>query len=311
VSERRAKTVRLAATALLLAVAVAAGGCGLGEGKGTHDVRLTVTRDFGAEQIGERTSAKTPGGETVMRFLVRNFRVQTRFGGAFVQAIDGRSGSAVAHQVDWFYYVNGIWAGAGAAATRLHPGDRVWWDLHHWGAAERVSAVVGSFPEPFRSGSGGKRFPVRIECAHVGDAACTTARDRLRAAGATDAAVAAVGGTAGKDVLRILVGPWRAIRSDPALQQLMRGPAASGVYAAPAPSGASIAILDQSGRQERTLGAGSGLIAATRLGDQQPTWAVTGTDDAGVTAAARALNANDLHNRFAASVTGGRVTSVP
>jgi Domain of unknown function (DUF4430) len=305
--------VRRRAAIALVAVAVAllAGGCGLGAGNGTRDVRVTVTRDFGTDTIGQARAAKTAGGETVMRFLQRNFKVQTRFGGGFVESIDGRSGSAVANQLDWFYYVNGIEAGAGAAATRLHPGDRVWWDLHHWSAAQRVPAVIGSFPEPFLSGSAGKRFPVRIECAQVGDTACTTARERLRAAGVVDAAVAGVGGTAGKEVLRIVVGPWRAIRSDTALQQLMRGPAASGVYARPAPSGTTIGLLDADGRQVRTLGAGAGLVAATRLGDQQPTWAVTGTDDAGTMAAARALTARDLHDRFAAAVAGGRVSSVP
>jgi Domain of unknown function (DUF4430) len=302
---------RRAAAALLLGATLLAGGCGLGAGKGTHDVRVTVTRDFGGQTIGQARAAKTAGGETVMRFLQRNFKVQTRFGGGFVESIDGRSGSAAANQLDWFYYVNGIEAGAGAAATRLHPGDRVWWDLHHWSAAQRVPAVVGSFPEPFLSGSGGKRFPVRIECAHVGDSACTTARERLRAAGVADAAVAGAGGTAGQEVLRIVVGPWRAIRSDTALQQLMRGPAASGVYARPAPSGASIAVLDATGRQVRSLGPGAGLVAATRLGDQQPTWAVTGTDNAGTAAAARALNVRDLHDRFAATVSGGRVSPVP
>ena len=149
----------------------------------------------------------------------------------------------------------------------------------------RVPAVVGSFPVPFRSGSGGKRFPVRIECVRVGGAACTTTRDRLRAAGVDDAAVAGAGGTAGRDVQRLLVGPWRVIRSDPALQQLQRGPAASGVYVRPSASGGSIAVLNASGRPAGTLAAGAGLVAATRIGDKQPTWAVTGVDEAIGTAA--------------------------
>jgi hypothetical protein len=175
----------------------------------------------------------------------------------------------------------------------------------------RVPAVVGSFPEPFRSGSGGKRFPVRIECVKVGDSACNTARDRMRGAGVADAAVAGAGGTAGKDVLRVLVGPWRVIRADPALQQLQRGPSASGVYVRPSASGGAIALLDASGRPTGALGPGGGLVAATRIGDQQPTWAVTGVDEAGALAAARALTARALHDRFAAAVSGGAVRSVP
>jgi hypothetical protein len=306
---RRAR--RLLAAAALCAAALVASGCGFGAGKGSADVRVTVTTDFGGRRVGAATTSKTPGGETVMRFLQRNFRVQTRYGGGFVQAIDGLSGSRVGEQLDWFYYVNGIEASVGAAAMRLHPGDRVWWDRHDWTAAMRVPAVVGSFPEPFRSGSGGKRFPVRIECVRVGGAACTTTRDRLRAAGVDDAAVAGAGGTAGKDVLRLLVGPWRVIRADPALQQLQRGPSASGVYVRPSASGGSVALLNASGRPAGTLAPGSGLIAATRIGDQQPTWAITGVDDAGALAAARALTPASLHDRFAAAVSGGAVRSVP
>jgi hypothetical protein len=294
-----------------LVATLAAGGCGLGAGKGSGDVRLTVTADFGARRIGMASAAHSPGSETVMRFLQRNFRVRTRYGGGFVQAIDGLAGSTAGAQVDWFYYVNGIEAGVGAANTRLHAGDRVWWDRHDWSTTMRVPAVVGSFPEPFRSGSGGKRYPVRIECARVGDAACNTARNRMRGAGVADAAVAAVGGTAGKDVLRGVVGPWRTVRADPALQQLQRGPAASGVYVRPSAAGDSIALLDAAGRPVGTLGPGAGLLAATRIGDQQPTWAITGVDESGALAAARALDARVLHDRFAAAVSGGKVRSVP
>ena len=304
-------TGRAGLALLVLLAALGAGGCGLGAGKGSGDVRVTVTADFGARRVGAASAGRTPGSETVMRFLQRNFRVRTSYGGGFVQAIDGLSGSTAGGQVDWFYYVNGIEAGVGAADNRLHPGDRIWWDRHDWSTAMRVPAVVGSFPEPFRSGSGGKRFPVRIDCARVGDAACTTARDRLRAAGVADAAVAGLGGTAGKEVLRVVVGPWRAVRVDPAAQQLERGPAGSGVYVRPSPTGASIALLDASGRRAGTLGPGAGLVAATRIGDQQPTWAVTGVDAAGALAAARALNTRSLHDRFAVAVSGGKVRSVP
>jgi hypothetical protein len=112
-------------------------------------------------------------------------------------------------------------------------------------------------------------------------------------------------------VLRVLVGPWRTVRADPAVQQLQRGPVASGVYARPSAAGGSIALLDAGGRPVGTLGPGAGLVAATRIGDQQPTWAVTGVDENGALAAARALDAKALRDRFAAAVNGGKVQSVP
>ena len=88
-----------------------------------------------------------------MRLLQRTFDVTTRFGGNFVQEIDGVSGGREAgRRVDWFYYVNGIESSMGAGERKLYPGDRVWWDHHDWETAMRVPAVVGAFPEPFRSG---------------------------------------------------------------------------------------------------------------------------------------------------------------
>ena len=55
----------------------------------------------------------------------------------------------------------------------------------------------------------------------------------------------------------------------------------------------------------RTLGAGAGLVAATRVGEDQPVWAITGTDDAGVAAAVRAFKAQTLKSHYAVAVEGG------
>ena len=52
----------------------------------------------------------------------------------------------------------------GRRPSTVHGGDRVWLDQHVAGAATRIPAVVGSFPEPFLHGSDGKRLPVRVEC---------------------------------------------------------------------------------------------------------------------------------------------------
>ena len=154
--------------------AVVLAGCGLGPGAGTSDVTLTVTRDFGSRAVAQVRAAHVPGSETVMRMHERHLPVQTRYGGGFVEAIDGTSGSA--SRLDWFYYVNGVQASKGAAATAVHRGDRIWWDLHDWSQAESIPAVVGSFPEPFTSGIGGKRYPVTLECAADVSAACARVR---------------------------------------------------------------------------------------------------------------------------------------
>jgi hypothetical protein len=92
---------------------------------------------------------------------------------------------------------------------------------------------------------------------------------------------------------------------------LEEGPGASGVYARPSRDGRSIALLDERARRVRTLRAGAGLVAATRRGDRPAIWSVTGTDHAGVQAAAGALDARRLRERFAVAVTGGTTVALP
>ena len=101
------------------------------------------------------------------------------------------------------------------------------------------------------------------------------------------------------EVLRILVGRWTDVRQDIAARQLEAGPEASGVFARPDESGNRIAMLDADGDTERTLGPGSGLVAAVGYEEQPPTWLITGTDDVGVAAAAAALTEEQLKDRFA------------
>jgi hypothetical protein len=271
-----------------------------------------VSRDFGARELGHSERKTIPGGETAMRQLQRQFKIETRYGGGFVQEIDGVAGGRQrGRPVDWFFYVNGIESEEGAASVRLSAGDRVWWDHHDWGAAMRIPAVVGSFPEPFTSARRGKRIPIRIDCANDAVADCRVVRDKLEAAGADVGGTGTVGTRAGPEVLRLLVGRWREVRADPTAGRLEKGPKVSGVFARPSADGTRFSLLDARGGVVRTLGGGAGLVAATRFLDQQPTWVVTGTDTAGVKAAASALVESRLRDRFAVAVEGRQDVPLP
>jgi hypothetical protein len=290
-------------------IAAGAAGCGLGPGAGTSNVSVTVTRYFGASNVGQATQGRVPGSETVMRMLERSFHVSTRFGGGFVQSINGLSGDLARH--DWFYYVNGIQAAQGAATTAVHRGDRIWWDLHDWTVTDSVPAVVGSFPEPFLHGSGGKRLPTAIGCAADASSACSRVAAELKAVG-VPVASQLLGAGSGTDSLALLVGTWRDMRGVIAASLIAKGPARSGVYARfSTQSGDSLQLLDPRGRVARTLGPGAGLIAATRDQVSEPTWLVTGTDPAGVSAAAAALTPSRLANHFALAVDGATDVPVP
>lgn len=289
--------------ALAAGLALLPAGCGVGAGDRVGGVALQVTRDFGRTDLaGSPREVQAPGGETAMRALQRGFDVTTRYGGGFVQSIAGLEGGTQAGRpVDWFYYVNGIEAPRGAASTKLHRGDVVWWDHHDWGAAQRVPAVVGSFPEPFAHGIDGERIPARIECASGYDDVCATVQQRLGAVGVV-AGQAALETRGGEQLIRVVVGPWIEAGRDFTLRLISRGPAASGVFGVPAADGRTIDVLDPRGRVVRTLGPGTGLIAATAVEDTPPVWVVTGTDRAGIEEAARGLTGDALRGKFAVAL---------
>ena len=170
----------------------------------------------------------------------------------------------------------------------------------------RVPAVVGSFPEPFRHGISGRRLPVRLECEQPSGAACMQTQSRLAAAGVR-AGNAVLGTNSQGVVLRVLVGRWPAVRRNQELRAIEAGPRRSGVYARMNADGTRLTVLDGEARAVRALGPGAGLIAATRPaeedgGDVGATWVVTGTDDRGVLAAARALTEADLGDHFALAI---------
>jgi Domain of unknown function (DUF4430) len=293
--------------AIALFVALAAVGCGLGPGKGLGDVELTVTRDYGTVPVLHRELGDVTESDTVMRALERNAEITTRYGGDFVQSIGGVEAEETASTArDWFFYVNGVESTVGAADYPLHGGEAIWWDYRDWGAAMRVPAVVGSWPQPFLDGYDGRKHPVVVDCLG-GGAACETVSERLKAAG--------VGVAAGdpSDAIRILVGPWVRLREDPAAGQIEEGTQTSGVFAdfLPEASGFALQGLDEGGEPARRFGPDAGLVAATRLYESPPTWLVTGEDAAGVAAAAALLDGPDLRDRYAVVVEAGKDTPLP
>ncbi len=58
-----------------------------------------------------------------MSLLLRNYPVATRYGGGFVQSIDGLAGGQEGGRpVDWFYYVNGVEARTGSGRDQRASG---------------------------------------------------------------------------------------------------------------------------------------------------------------------------------------------
>jgi Domain of unknown function (DUF4430) len=157
---------------LALFAALLLAGCGEERGQGEGTASLWITRDRGEEVV---LTADVPAGLTAMQALDREADVDTRFGGRFVQSINGIEGSLSA-QRDWFYFINGYEGNRGAADYRLHDGDVLWWDFRGWGEEMRAPVVVGAFPEPFLHGYDGDRRSAAVRYT-------ATAEDSARALG--------------------------------------------------------------------------------------------------------------------------------
>jgi hypothetical protein len=293
------------ASALLALLAVA--GCGIGAGERLEGVRLTVSHGFGREPVLSRQVGDVSEADTVMRVLEANAEIETRYGGGFVQSIDGVEGEQRGgRSYDWFFFVDGVESPIGAAEYSLRGGERIWWDYRDWTAAGRVPAAVGSWPAPFAGGYEGERHPVAVDC-RGGGGACAEVRERLEGAGVE------VAGGVPKGAIRILVGPWARLRSDPAAAQIEAGPAESGVFAEFDPRGGAyeLVALDEGADPARDLGPGAGLVAATRRFEAAPVWVVTGGTQAAVRAAAELLDETDLRDHYAVASEDGKPVPLP
>lgn len=295
------------AIALLLGAAIVAAGCGLGPGEEVGSVDLTVTREFGATKMTE-SSGEANESDTVMRFLEGEVEdLQTRYGGGYVKSIDGvEESERGGHPYDWFFYVNGVESPVGAAQVSLRGGERIWWDMHNWSATAHVPAVVGSWPAPFTTGWEGHAPAVVVECEGAGKA-CATVRGALEGEGVK------IASGSPKGAVRVLVGPWAKLRSDPIGPLIENGPGESGVYAGFAQGGGGWGLvgLDEDGAKARTFGPDAGLVAATRHFEGPPVWLVTGGTPAAVESAAEALDSGDLRDHFAVASDAGAVTPLP
>ena len=115
----------------------------------------------------------------MLRFLDRSAHITTRYGGGFVQSIDGLAGAeSGGRRFDWFFYVNGIESPVGSTQVPVKGGDRIWWDYRDWTSAMSVPAVVGSWPQPFAAAKGPIDDRLRRRAAPVRDG-----RARLERAG--------------------------------------------------------------------------------------------------------------------------------
>jgi len=191
--------IRRALSALTVLVLLV--GCGgADEDEGT--AQLWVTRDRGAELL---VDAEVEAGQTLLRALAAKADVETRYGGRYVQSVNGIKGS-LGSQRDWFWFVNGYEGDRSAASYRLRDGDVAWLDYRAWEREGEARVVVGAFPEPFLHGYEGKTRPVAVR---YEPELSGRAEELARSLGDVDLKALPASVPAGANVLEIRAGPSR------------------------------------------------------------------------------------------------------
>jgi hypothetical protein len=286
----------LCCAALLLA------GCGEAAGADKGSVSVAITRDFGSRAVVSAPPVGIDGSTPLLDVVDRV--TDSREGDRAITSIDGDAGA-------WRLWMNGV-ADRNARTAKVRPGDRIWLDLPPTTVTASIPAVAGSFPEPFLHGVAGKRIPVRVECTDPSSDACNAVADRLTKLGVV-AARGGINAGVNDETIRVLVGPWGELRAtrDATVRDVDTGPRASGVFVRFGAGGRELDVLDGSGATAETLTGDAGLVAATKFGDHQPVWFVTGTDEAGVEAAAGALDEATLTTNLALAVHDDRGVAVP
>lgn len=288
-------------------------------------VRLIVSRDFGREVLGDKR-LPLEGRGTAVSLLEEDHDVDLdEFGN--VKSIDGQESAfgvgALETATRWNFFVNGVKNPAPPSKLALLDGDVVQMDFEDAIGSEAMRGSVGVFPQPFKDGLVGSRFPVTLECTDGYERACDRVRRSFRQEGIDTSGRAPVNGSPtprerqARFLIRplrrsrVYVGPWTALRDRRVPGRVALGPKASGVFADFASDGKSVVLLDPHFEPVRRRGAGTGLVAMTRPTQDGIAWLVTGVDRDGVDRAADAIDRDTLRHAFSIAITPDGIEKLP
>jgi hypothetical protein len=303
---------------LLLLLAAIFGGCPAppANSGGQASVTVAVTRDFGQELILAEELIIEDGTDA-MEALQAVAEVETKYGGGFVEAINGLS-SEEAKRLDWLYYINGISLSLGAKDYRLRDGDVEQWDLRDWGYLQFVPAIIGAFPQPFLNGIRGEVRPTAVvydaPFAEEAGALAAKLEERGVAEVRLESAETLADGVKEQNNLIILGGADNGL-----IFELNELPKKMGFFAYF--EGGKIMVLDEKGEPAGEYGAGWGLIQATQnpwspggIGSGEgAVFIVSGADESGVRSAAKVLidNSDRLGYAYAVLVNNSQIVKIP
>ncbi|MFB3765197.1 MAG: DUF4430 domain-containing protein [Methanotrichaceae archaeon] len=132
-------------------------------------VTVIVSSDFGNKTLVNATIPYEPG-MSALKALQKVCDVEAD-GSGFVNGINGLRSQYTGmgddvKPMDWFYYINGIFATVYATGYTMHPGDVMRWDYHAWDENNAMGGMTGALTgdlfAAFAYGYGGKVPPTYI-----------------------------------------------------------------------------------------------------------------------------------------------------
>jgi hypothetical protein len=284
-----------------------------------NTVELVITKDFGKELIFE-DRITISSGSTAMSVLQDGVEVDTKYGGGFVNAINGISSGFEGNsgqKLDWFYYMNGMSCNMGATDYTINPGDIEHWDFRDWGYYQMTPAIIGDFPQPFVNGFNGKVYPTTIiyEIPYLGEA--DRLLNYLQEAGVKNINAIEINQLTelvktGNNLI-LISGTGNMI-----LEELGKAQKKLGLYAY-VENGDLILTEDSGNKQE--LGSNCAIIEATQnpwnpsgtAAGQNVLWIITGTNDEMVknTISVLTTGFDNIRYSFAVALRGTDIVKIP
>lgn len=292
---------------------------GLNRENSEQKIKLLVTSDFGRKEILALELDYEPN-ITVMDLLLKaQLEVKAGYSGSFVDGINGlvtKGAGPTGERLDWFYFVNGIFADVGAMDYFPQPGDFIWWDYHPWKATgASPTAVIGSFPQTFRYGYLGKENPAYIIAFEQDLPLAQTLKATLEELGVRQVEISDFQEEKIKNPQgpTILLGPWDLLKEKDYIRKLNENYKRAGFYGYFDEEGLN--LLSHDLRVIKTVSEKAGLIISTGQGsgDPNPLWIVTGTDREGFAQAVEVLvkEHENLQGLFNGAVINGKIVSLP
>lgn len=286
----------------------------------SSSVRVVVTGDFGKEIFVEETVV-IGENTTTLDALQQVAEVETKYGGGFVNAINGISSEYEGvnrSKRDWLFYINGMSTNIGAAQYILQDGDIEHWDFREWSFRQFVPAIIGDFPEPFLHGYRGIVYPTVITYQDGWEGEAGQIANRLSQLGVENIYTESINELSADEKESsnlILLGS-----SDFQLVEELNQPWDKlGFYCHFENS--SLKVFSSTGDLAAEYEAGVGVIQATQNpwnpkgvgGCENVVWMLSGLDETGVRAAIDVLinHYNDFKYACAVVVAGGEVIKVP